>query len=301
MWRRAAYFVNKGLATVREAPGISVLTSGTIAAALLLAGLYATALQNLEGVALVWGRTASVTAFLREGGAAADWEQTRKALAEMDGVNEALLVTPHQALIRFRARGPAAAALVEGVSEEILPPAVELTLRPGFADLGAVANVAQRVGNVAGVAEVDYGADELERLHALLGVLRLGGMGAGALFVLAVAFIVSNTIRLTVYSRQDEIAILRLVGATRWFVRVPFLVEGALWGTSGGVLAAALLYVMDRALAPRLSVAVADVLGGLRVHLFALDVALGMVAAGVFLGVLGSSLAVSRFLDAEPS
>lgn len=301
MLRRSAYFANKGLATVRDAPGISLLTTGTIAAALLLAGLYATALQNLEGLVVVWGRSASITVFLQETAPAPRWDAARRALAQLEGVDDATLVTPAQALARFRARGEAAAALVEGVTDEILPPAVELVVRPGFADLASVAAIAEQAAKVVDVLEVDYGRDELDRLQALLAVLRIGGLGAGFLFILAVAFIVSNTIRLTVYSRQDEIAILRLVGATRWFVRAPFLVEGALWGTSGGVLAAALLYVMHVVLAPRLSLVAADVLGGLKIHLFAFDIALAMIGVGIVLGVLGSSLAVSRFLDAEPS
>ena len=130
-------------------------------------------------------------------------------------------------------------------------------------------------------------------------MLRYGGVGAGILILLATAFIVSNTIRLTVYARRDEIGILRLVGATRWFVRMPFLIEGGLWGLAGGGLAVLLMWLGHVLLAERLSLAIADVVGGLNVILFNPIVALAALSAGLGLGVFGSAFAVGRFLDVE--
>jgi cell division transport system permease protein len=119
--------------------------------------------------------------------------------------------------------------------------------------------------------------------------------------MMSAAFIVANTIKLAVYARRDEIAIQRLVGATRWFVRTPFLIEGAAWGLFGGLLAALIMWVADLVVAPELSRAAAVVLGDLDVRLFAPDVAAAIVGLGVVLGLIGSALAVRRFLDAVPT
>ncbi|MEO0812366.1 MAG: FtsX-like permease family protein, partial [Myxococcota bacterium] len=97
----------------------------------------------------------------------------------------------------------------------------------------------------------------------------------------------------------DEIQILSLVGATRTFIRAPFLLEGAFWGLGGGLLAVVVLFVADRVLAPQLSAAVASVLGGLQISLFSPAIGAAVLGAGLVLGVLGSSLAVSRFLVDE--
>ena len=297
--RRVTYFVDQAVSSLKGSPGVSLLTAGTISATLLVAAMYAMALQNLENLALIWGRTATLSAYLNEDVPLTAGESVRQQVAALPAVQRASLIGPKQALERFRARGQEAAALVADVSEDALPPLIEIDLRPGFADLQAVEELAEEIARVPGIANVDYGQQEFERLKALLEVLRYGGIGAGLLILLATAFIVSNTIRLTVYSRRDEIGILRLVGATRWFVRMPFLIEGALWGLLGGGLAVLLMWLAHLFLAERLSMAIADVVGSLNVTLFDSRVALAALLAGVGLGVFGSAFAVGRFLDVE--
>ena len=297
--RRLLYFINQAIASLRGSLGISLLTAGTIAATLLVAAMYAMALQNLENLAMIWGRTATLSAYLNEDVAPEAGEEVRKNVAALPAVAHATLVSPREALERFRARGREAAALVADVSEDALPPSIEVDLKPGFADLQAVEALARAVAAVPGIDSVDYGQQEFDRLRALLEVLRYGGLGAGLLILLATAFIVSNTIRLTVYARRDEIGILRLVGATRWFVRMPFLIEGGLWGLAGGGLAALLMWLGHLLLAERLSIAIADVVGGLNVSLFNPTVAGAVLVAGFGLGVFGSAFAVGRFLDLE--
>lgn len=299
MLRRLAYFASKALASVRDSPGISILTAATIGAALLVAGLYVMALQNLEGLALIWGRTATLSAYVDDAVPVTEHEALRLRVEAIAAIEKATIISPALALERFSARGPEAAALVAGVSQDVLPTTIEVGLRGGFADLDAMKKLALRVGGIAGIAEVDYGQQEFERLQALLELLRYGGLAAGLLIALATAFIVSNTIRLTVYARRDEIGILQLVGATRWFVRIPFLFEGVLWGIAGGLISAVTLWVGDIVLAPRISIAIADVIGGLDVHLFTFPVGAMLVGAGAVLGTLGSAIAVGRFLDVE--
>lgn len=297
--RRILYSAEKAVASLRASPGLSLLTSGTVAATLAVLGGYTMAVQNLESLALVWGRSATITAYIDDAQTEEAWPALQARLTAFDSISKAELVTPIQALERFRARGPQAAALVEGVAPDILAASIEIHLEGGFTDLRMVEAVAQEVHAVEGIAGVDYGQQEFDRLAALLAVLRYGGIGAGLLIALATAFIVSNTIRLTVYARRDEISIQRLVGATAWFVRTPFLIEGAFWGLTGGVAGAGLLWLADWLVAPHLTLAVVDVVGGLDIRLFSFDVAIGMVAGGVALGIGGSFLAVRRFLDLE--
>ncbi len=299
--RRLFYFAGKGFRSVRDSPGISLLTAGTVGATLFVAGLYVMALQNLEGLALIWGRTATLTAYIDDAVPPEGREPLRARLEAFEQVEHAVLVSPIEALERFKARGASAAALVEGVSEEILPASIELQLEGGFADLTAVEKLALQTRELPGVTDVDYGQQELERLQTLLDLLRMGGLIAGILIAIATAFIVSNTIRLTVYARRDEIIILRLVGATNGFIRTPYLFEGLIWGLAGGGASALMMWLADVSLAPQISIAVANVVGGLNIHLFNLEVAGILVVAGVFLGVFGSGLAVGRFIDQETS
>lgn len=299
LWRRPLYFVRKAFASVREAPALTLLAVSTVAASLVVVGLYVMALQNLERLTLVWGRNASVAAYLADDHPPAAHENLRQQILALPGVSGAVVVTPEAALERFRARGPEAAALVEGVTPTILPVSIELTLTTGFADLDAVTRLANKVKTLEGIAEVDFGQTELERLGALLDVLRYGGLGFGVLVALVTAFIVSNTIRLTVYARRDEIAVLRLVGATPWFVRMPFVIEGAVWGAGGAAIALAVLALADQTLAARLDLALRDLLGGLHVRLISSGLLMLLPALGIGTGAVGSMLAVRRFLEDE--
>ena len=299
MMRRLLYFVRKALGSIRHGIGLSLLTSGTIAASLLILALYAMLLQNLEGIALIWGRSATMTAYIKDSVPSSQWQRIGADVRGHRGVLKAELITPEKALQQFRARGPEAAALVEGVDNSILPAAIEIHFDEEHTDLQHVEALAKKLSEQKTISDVDYGQEEFARLLALLNLLRLGGLIGIVLIGLATAFIVANTIKLTVYARRDEIGILRLVGATDWFVRTPFLVEGALWGLAGGILGAILLWLADLFLSPRISLAIADILGGLEVQLFAFSVGMGMILFGLVLGVLGSGLAVRRFLEGE--
>ncbi len=208
----------------------------------------------------------------------------------MQGVADATLVTPEQALAAFRDRGEEAAALVDGVRAQLLPASVEIEVTDDYATLEQVQTLARHVASLGGIHDVDYGREDHAKFSALSRVIRFGGAAAALLVALATAFIVSNTIRLTVFARRSEIGILKLVGATNSFVRLPFLLEGGIWGASGGGFAVLFLYVSDRIVSHEL-----------HVRLFGPQLAYGLVTTGVLLGVAGAVLAVRRFLDVEPT
>ena len=113
--------------------------------------------------------------------------------------------------------------------------------------------------------------------------------------------IVANTIRLNVYTHRDEISILKLVGATHWFIRLPFILEGAFWGLTGGLLASAMLWLLQYTVAPELTLQFADALSGMEVTLFSFSTVIALIGAGFLLGTFGSAMAVRRFLDQEAS
>ena len=300
MLGRFAYFVGRTFSTLREAPGMSLLTSLTIAAALVVLGIFAVGFMAVDGFTAGWGRVATVTAYIADDVPAASWPAVQDAIAALPSVESATLVTPEEALEAFKARGQEARALVEGVSSTLLPASIEVVVAPDATALEAVRALADTVGSTPGVADVDYGQEDHARLSALAKVIRIGSAAAALLVALATAFIVSSTIRLTVYARRAEIGILKLVGATNSFVRLPFLLEGAVWGACGGGAAALFLWSADRMVIRHLDLGA--VLGiAASVRLFAPELGAGILAAGVLLGVSGAVLAVRRFLDVEPA
>ncbi len=289
--------MDKALASVRESLGVSFLTSATIAVALFVVGLFILSFQNIENLALVWGRAAAISLYIDESIPKSEWEELRKTLEEHPSILRAEVIRPEDALERFRARGEDARALVEGVGPEILPPTIDVHLEPSFADLDKIKALANKLEASPQFIEVDYGQQEFDQVQRLLDLMRLIGLAAGFFIALATIFIVSNTIRLTVYARRDEIGILRLVGATRFFVRAPFLLEGVIWGFWGGSAASLGLWGADLFVAPLLSELASEVVSGMSIILFTPSVGAGLILGGVLLGIFGSSAAVSQFLD----
>jgi len=256
-------------------------------------------LQNLESLTLVWGRSANIVVVLSDGIEEEKQTNLTQGLITLPGVSGAKRITPTQAIERFKARGPKAAALVEGVSPDILPTTIELTLKTGFAQLKQIQELATQIQAMPSVEEVDYGQDEFEQLENLVMGLRYGGIGIGLLIFLATSLIVANTIRLNVYAHRDEISILKLVGATNWFIRLPFLMEGAFWGITGGFMASVLLWLIQQLAAPQISTLLADTLSGMELVVFTYPTALALIATGIILGTFGSGLAVRRFLERD--
>jgi len=146
-----------------------------------------------------------------------------------------------------------------------------------------------------GVEEVQYSEQWLERFEGLMYILKVTGFIIGGLLCLAVLFIVTNTIKLTIYSRQEEIEIIKLVGATDWFVKMPFLIEGALHGMISGLVSLLILFSTFSLF----SVEKVQVLGlpVLNVVFLPSDHLLFVLALGLALGIMGSLVAVGRFFD----
>ena len=144
-------------------------------------------------------------------------------------------------------------------------------------------------------ARVPYGTTWLERLEALLARARLVGLALLGLLALGTAVLVSNTLRLAVFARREEIQIMKLVGATDAYVGAPFLVEGLLQGLLGGGLAAGVLLALHAALAPRL--AAASGLAALtRSDVLPWPLLLGLALGGGAIGLVASALALARHL-----
>ncbi|HET8650564.1 MAG TPA: FtsX-like permease family protein, partial [Gemmatimonadales bacterium] len=124
-----------------------------------------------------------------------------------------------------------------------LPASLEIRMKPGFRDAAHVASVAERLKGFKFVEDVRYGRDWVERLDQLRNVTGVVGFLIGLAFAGVAVVIIGVTIRMAILQRAREISIMRLVGATDWFIRGPFLLEGALKGVLGGLLAVALSYL----------------------------------------------------------
>lgn len=202
--------------------------------------------------------------------------------------------TSEEALARFKGLFPDLAAIPEEVGETPFPPSIEVSLKPELAHPALVTNLIESWRKTEGVDDVHYDAILVNRLSAFVGLVRGLALVLGLVLAVASGFTIANVIRLSVYSREDEIEIMRLVGASKSFIRGPFLVEGSLSGAFGGLLASGLLALVLRRVVEamrgaNLGATLAPTIGA--ADIFAL------VAIGASVGLFGSFVSLGKLRD----
>jgi len=284
------------LAGMGRNPLIQMVAIGTIALSLVVAGAFALTAYNLARLAGHWGRGTHLTVYLADGTAPARARQIAAALGKLPGVLEVRVVDAHQAFERLKQSLGERADLLDGVEEGFLPASVEAALAPGVAEVIRAHPAFDKLRRAGGVDEVELTGDWSARLQGAESLLRAAGLAVGALVLCAFLYIVGSTIRLGVHARRDEIEIQKLVGATDAFVKAPFLVEGALQGALGTLLAGGLLYALYRLAAPRVDSVLSGLLASAPLAFFSAGAIVAAIAGGAFVGLCGSALALGRYV-----
>ncbi|HTF32516.1 MAG TPA: permease-like cell division protein FtsX [Myxococcota bacterium] len=286
---RALYFGRTALRGLRASPLTSMVAVLTIAVTLVLAGAFALVVKNMQGVLERIGEDVTVTAYLEDGLA----DQERAALAArvktVEGVQEVVSVSKDEARRRFERAGQGRGDLLQALGENPLPASLEISLAPDRRNAEGVRVVVESLQGLPGIAELANAQDWVRGYASALSLLRGVGFGLGIVLALATLLIVSNTIRLAVYARRDEIEILTLVGASRTFVAIPFLLEGALQGALGGALAVGGLAGLYRLVLPSLASALTLVFGDTPPAFFTPSEMLVLIAVGALLGMFSSA------------
>ncbi len=271
----------------------SLMSAGVAAIALALPLGLAVMIHNAAGLTGATRGSAAISVFLRQDSDSSAVAQARQAAAALPNVTDVRVITPDEALARFKQR-PAFSQALSTLKSNPLPPVVVVTprdTRPQKVEILAAA-----LGKIRGVDQVVSDTQWVERLNAILAVAQRAVWVIGGLLALAVLLVIGNTIRLEIQGRRREIEVQKLVGATNAFVRRPFLYGGLWYGAIGGILA----WILVEIALAILSHPVARL-----AHLYASKGGLAgpgaagffiMLAIGAALGWLGALLAVGRYL-----
>jgi cell division transport system permease protein len=290
--RALAYFFSEAAQSLWRSRLMNALSIGTIAISLFVLGAFLTIASNLNEVVARWSRKVQVTFYLTDGLEAPIRDSLAGRLKDDPAVESVEVISRAQALERFRALFRDLQALPDDLGENPFPASVEATLRPGRESPEEVQRLVAAFEKAPGVEEVQYDLLWIQRLATAIRLVRGVGALLGGILVLAGVFTISNVIRLTVYARQDELDIMRLVGATRAYVKGPFVVEGLIQGGVGGLISVALLWVAFRMVAKD-ALAASDLLGRAVVFL-PTGVCVFIVIGGMAVGILGSLLSIGR-------
>ena len=273
----------EALTGFRKSPLLSVLGIVTIAFSLFAFGLFGLVALNIRNALRGVEERVEIRAFVAEGTSA---ETIATAMGDIGSFPEVLRVTyvsPEDALVRAKQELKEFADVFES---DFLPGSMDIRLRPGFRDPATVKAVAERAGTYEFVDDVGYGQEWVENLYRLRTLATFAGLALGAAFALVAVIIIGATIRTAVLARSREIAIMRLVGATDGFVRMPFLIDGFVKGVLGGLLALGMTWFASETISRNL----------IQTEFFDTRVAALGVIAGALIGLLGSLFSVGRHL-----
>ncbi|MHB8731827.1 MAG: permease-like cell division protein FtsX [bacterium] len=276
-------FARNGLASAASVL-ITAVTLVALGGALAVAGA-------LNHVAAALEQQLQVVVYFRPGVTPDEVVVARSRLARMPGVAGIEYVSSQEALRRLEAQLGPRAKFRDLLQHNPLPASLVVTAT-GSDRLRAIASAAR---DLPGVDEVRDGGLVLERLLGVTRAVRLGGAAAGVVLACIALVVIAGTIRLTVFARRAEIEVMRLVGATAWFIRWPFVVEGAVTGACGACGAAAAVaagYALIAGGAAR-ALPFVPLPGAGEV---AFDIVWKLVVWGVLIGVTASLLAVRRYV-----
>ena len=270
----------------RRAPLLSALSITTIAFSLFAFGLFALVALNISDALDQVEERVEVRAFITKG---ADMSVAAAAASDIRRYPEVLkvdLVTREMALERARRE---LGEFKDVFESDFLPASLDVKLRPGFRSPAQVKNVATRLRNFDFVDDVRFGEDWIKQLYRLRNIAGIVGFGLGIAFASVAIIIIGATIRMAMLSRAKEISIMQLVGATDGYIRRPFLIEGAVKGLAGGVLALGMSWGAMQLVQRYLN---------FQTVFFDSRTAMAGIACGLLIGLLGSALSVGRHLRA---
>jgi len=273
---------------------LSVTTIITIAVSVLIAGAVALFLMNANDIMNTWKKGIRVMVYLKPDIPEIKIGELERRIQGMDGVRDVQFISKNEALQRLKNQMKRQPSLLENLKENPLPDAFEIRLGESFQNRNRIEALAERLSSLVQVEDVEYGQIWLGRFMSIINLFRLTGYAMGGLFFLAAVFIVANTIRLVLYSRREEVEIMRLVGATDGFIKAPFYIEGLIQGALGGMIGLAVLFVIFLLVS-------LNVEQGLTAGLFAIrflspGASCGILACSMFVGWLGCYLSLKQFL-----
>ncbi|MFV2006325.1 MAG: cell division protein FtsX [Longimicrobiales bacterium] len=236
------YTIREAILAFKRSPLLTGLSAAMVGLALFVVGLFALATHNLRLALESVEERIEIVAYIRDGSRNDEILLARRELSALPEVLRVEMITKEEALDIARRDLPEFGELFTDLAVNPLPASLEIQLRPGRRDPETVERVAAQARLYTFVEDVQFGREWVDKLFT---IRRMGALTAsvlGAAFALVAALIIGAAVRIAVFARREEIKIMQLVGARDGFIRRPFLVEGAITGLLGGLLALALTY-----------------------------------------------------------
>ena len=286
------YFVRETYKSIRRNGFMSIASIATVAVSLMVFGIFLLMFLNSNNLAQHLEKQVQVSVYMQDDANQEELDATKLKLEKMDGVVKVTAITKKEALERFKERLGDQQKILETLGgDNPFPNSIDVQVK----NPDVIKGITDEISKMPKVETARFGQDVVEHLFQLIRVLRFSGimialfLGAGTLFIIV------NTIRLTVFARRKEVEIMKYVGATDWFIRWPFMLEGMALGFFGAVIANIFLNISYASMMATIHKTLAF-LPLLPTQPLMTYMTIFLLLAGVGIGALGSYISLHKFL-----
>jgi len=269
---------------------INILSIFTVASSLLIIALSAFFLYNIELVASHLPDRFSLVAYLKDNLSQEEVQVIVDALKKRNDIAGLKYISKDDAIKELKQTLKDTRYILEGLDENPLSSSIEIRLKRDFVTSSTVKRISEEIKRVSGIDDVYYGEKVAEAIHLLKKSLQNMSIIIFVTISSGVVFVAYSTVKILFYRKKEEIEIIKLLGATKGFIRMPFLIEGGVIGFFGGIIGiiGALLFYF--AITYRLSM----VIPVLKTLVFPIEILILLPVTGLALGIVGSAIAIGR-------
>jgi cell division transport system permease protein len=289
---RISYFFRETALALRRNALVTFAAISTVFISLFLVGGALLVGEQVRLMTGEWAQKVEVSVFLREDVSDEERDALEQKIQDIPEVQTYYYETREQAYERFQEQFRDSESLTENVDASAMPESFRIKLT----DASKFPVIRARLAGDPAIDEVKDEQAVLKKLLAVTSVLRTGVLAVAIIMLLSAAGLIGNTVRMAVFARRKEIAIMKLVGATNWFIRVPFLIEGMVQGLLGGIFAVLAIFAMKFLFIDPLRGRIGFIPSWVDTQeiLFTVPILLGV---GMLIAAVASLLAMRRFLE----
>lgn len=294
--QKVKYFHRETLNNLWQFRARNIFSVTIICLSFLIVGIFVSLSNNLQYMARQLSQEMAVVCFLNKDISLQDRESIEGEIRKSPLVTKINFVSEEKALERFIEKFPELQAIVSNLDSNPFPPSFEITLKERNLSYQETQSFINRLRETKNIEDIQFSKDWVEKMRSLSRLARAVGFFLGGILVLASFFIVSNVIKLNVMARKEEIEILRMVGGTNTFIRLPFLAEGILLGALGGILSLLLLFIVIKLFPVYLGASLGILNELINFRYLSLSQSLALIFSGAVIGFFGSMSSIAKFL-----
>ena len=284
----------RAIQDIRDHKFLNTVTVITIAISILIVSAFALFFVNASEIINSWKKGIKIMVYLKSDTPETTISELIQKIQLMEGIQNVRFISKNEAFQELKKQMRRQSSLFENLKGNPLPDAFEIRLKASFQNQEKVEMLATKIESLSQVDEVEYGQRWLEQFTNFFNLLRFSGYALGGLFFMAALLIVANTSRLVLYSRRDEVEIMRLVGATDSFIKAPFYIQGLIQGAFGGIIGLAVLFMSFLLISSSMEQGISP--GLFTIRFLSPSALCGIIFVSIFVGWIGCYLSLKQFL-----